>query len=414
MSEKNLYSEVKRRKMEALGKAKIVKAVEKFGKILTISGKYDQPEKVIKYTYASVKDSITPKQFNKINLNKYDFVVIGCPGNEIPSQYHYRFREFVENGGWILSTDWVLRTIIEPLFPGYIRWNNEKTADTVVSCEIVDPSHPFMHGVIESLKSYKGKGASSGGPKSYKVAALPGKQPTFRWWLEDKSFPIEVLRKNDVKVLIKSYEIQKKWGAAPVFVYFTFGRGLVAHFISHTHLQKGASKGKFASAIIITNLLDECVKYKYGVDIGGSGGYRDPNQPQRTMAPPYFDSATSAGGYKPAFGSMQDQAPYSPGGQYYPQSQPTYDPNIADPSQSVMPGQDKGITPEFGGVAKAFENQLLQDRTQRCVVCGGDFISYQGRIMECDSCNALYHFECLQQQIDLEGVCRSCGKVLLY
>ncbi len=150
MAEKSLYSEVKKRKMEALGKAAVVKQVEQHGKVLSIKGQYDQPDKVTSHMYAAVKDVINPGQFNKVTLSNYDLVVIGCPGNEIPGQFHPRFREYVENGGWILSTDWVLRTIVEPLFPGYIAWNGEKTADAVVACEIVDPSHPFLDGVIDS------------------------------------------------------------------------------------------------------------------------------------------------------------------------------------------------------------------------------------------------------------------------
>ncbi len=38
-SEKDLYSEVKRRKMEALGKKDVVKAVEKHGRILAVEGR---------------------------------------------------------------------------------------------------------------------------------------------------------------------------------------------------------------------------------------------------------------------------------------------------------------------------------------------------------------------------------------
>ena len=40
MSWKDLYSEVKKRKMEALDKKEVVQAVEKHGKILAISGRY--------------------------------------------------------------------------------------------------------------------------------------------------------------------------------------------------------------------------------------------------------------------------------------------------------------------------------------------------------------------------------------
>ena len=416
MSEKGLYSEVKKRKMEALGKSKIVKAVEKHGKILSIKGQYDQPDKVMKHTYAAVKDTIKPNQFNKIDLSKYDLVVIGCPGNEIPSKYHTRFRSYVENGGWVLSTDWVLRTIVEPMFPGYIKWNGEKTGDVVVSCEIVDPTHPFMDGVIDSLKSYKGKGKDKKnvGPKTYK-AAHPGLQPTFKWWLEDKSFPITILRKQDVKVLIRSYEIEKKWGAGPVFVYFPYGKGLVAHFISHTHLQKGASKGKFASAIILTNLLDECIKFKYGLDASQKSGYQD-------TAASSYGGVSSTDAWQDSFHQVNtnpfatQQTPQSPASAAPQQYQPGVYGTQQPAASPVTPTPDpsKGIVPDFGGVAQASEVPVLQDSTKPCVVCGQDFNTVQGKAYECNACRALYHEGCLQTQVNMEGVCKGCNKVLLF
>jgi len=404
--------------MEALGKANIVKAVEQKGKILSIQGQYDQPDKVMNYTYAAVKDTIKPTQFNKTDLSRYDLVVIGCPGNEIPSEYYMRFRDYVQNGGWILSTDWVLRTIIEPIFPGYIAWNGEKTADTVVACEIVEPNHPFMHGVIDSLKGFKGGGDESQmGPKSVKAAHAPGMQPEFKWWLEDKSFAITIVNPREVKVLISSYEIQKKWKAGPVFVYFTYGNGLIAHMISHTHLQKGASKGKFASAIILTNLLDECIKHKYGLEAGRQrSGYQDANatiggvassdswqqivQPATSMPPP---STNPYDPYShPASGKGGGPTSYSP--YALPSEGPAM--QAPDPSQ--------GVVPDFGGVAQAVEIQMVADSTKMCSVCGQDFASSTGKIFECNACKAVYHEDCLQQQVNSDGTCKSCNKVILF
>ena len=95
MSFKDLYSEVKKRKMAALGKQKIVKAVEQHGKILGIKGKYEKPDKVIKYTYANVKEVIHPNDVPKTNLSLYDVVLVGCPGSEIPKSGISKFREYV-------------------------------------------------------------------------------------------------------------------------------------------------------------------------------------------------------------------------------------------------------------------------------------------------------------------------------
>nr|MDO8087561.1 hypothetical protein [Candidatus Sigynarchaeum springense] len=421
MSEKDLYSEVKKRKMEALGKASIVKAVEQKGKVLSIKGQYDQPDKVMNYCYAAVKDTINPNQFNKANISNYDLVVIGCPGNEIPSEYHLRFRDYVVNGGWILSTDWVLRTIVEPIFPGYISWNGEKTADVVVDCQIAEPNHPFMHGVIEGLKGFKGGDDSKMGPKSLKASQGPGLQPTFKWWLEDKSFPISVLNPQEVKVLVRSYEIGKKWRADPVFVYFTYGKGLVAHFISHTHLQKGASKGKFASAIIVTNLLDECIKHKYGIEAGRQrSGYQDMSTPAGgiSSSPSWGSSFVLVGGQAaPAPPPSEDAYnPYgspkaskgAPATGYSPYALPTEGP------ASYAPDPAQGVVPDFGGIAQAVEIQMVDDSTKMCVVCGQDFSSSSGKIYECNACKAVYHEDCVQQQVNSEGTCKSCFKVLLF
>jgi hypothetical protein len=420
MSEKDLYSEVKKRKMEALGKASIVKAVEQKGKVLSIKGQYDQPDKVMNYCYAAVKDTIGPNQFNKANISNYDLIVIGCPGNEIPSEYHLRFRDYVAAGGWILSTDWVLRTIVEPIFPGYIAWNGEKTADAVVDCQIVEPNHPFMHGVIDSLKGFKDGGDESKmGPKSLKAAQAPSMQPTFKWWLEDKSFPISILNPQEVKVLIRSYEIGKKWRADPVFVYFNYGKGLVAHIISHTHLQKGASKGKFASAIILTNLLDECIKHKYGLESGRQrSGYQDANAPAGgiSSSPSWEQSFMPVGGTPPstegAYSPYESKAPSKSKGTptpgYSPYALPSEGPGLTAPDPS------QGVVPDFGGVAQAIEIQMVDDSTKMCSVCAQDFTSSTGKIYECNACRAVYHEDCVQQQVNSEGTCKACGKVLLF
>ncbi|OLS14936.1 MAG: hypothetical protein RBG13Loki_1436, partial [Promethearchaeota archaeon CR_4] len=146
---KDLYGEIKARKMQQSAKANIVKKVEKSGRLLFVEGKYEKST-VVSKVYAATRDVIRPTQAAKKVLSEYDLVVIGCPGTEIPKAAFTKFRDYVfDNGGWILSTDWALRAVIESIFPGYIRWNNEKTDDCVVKCEIDDPHHPFMDDVVD-------------------------------------------------------------------------------------------------------------------------------------------------------------------------------------------------------------------------------------------------------------------------
>jgi hypothetical protein len=381
---KNLYSEVKNRKMQALGKQEIVKAVEKHGKILAIKGKYEKPEKCIGNCYASVKEIIRPEDVPKQTLSLYDVVLVGCPGSEIPKSGLSMFRDYVyEEGGWLLTTDWCLRTIVENAFPGYMHWGGEKTDDVVVQCEMVDAHHPFLDGIFSEIT--QGKYAEKG-PKAY------GKntQPTFSWWLEDKSFPITIDRPDIVHVLIRSEEIGRKWGKDPVLCYFD---GRVIHMISHTHLQKGGEKGHFVSAMILTNILDEKVGIKHGIKKGGG-------------TPQYVDYASSPS-------SQQSSIEWS--GQA-PVNYETYS-GGADSSAGMpeMPsGQSNETSPELTGTTQIIE---ITDKSkiglnQKCCFGDGGFDDYQGHIFQC-GCGTLYHEECLNVQLR-EGICKICEKIFLY
>ncbi len=374
MSWKDLYSEVKAKKMAALGKKDVVKAVEKHGKILAIRGKYEKPERVIKHSYASVKDIISPYEVLKRDLSKYDVVLIGCPGSEIPKSGMSKFRDYVVNdGGWVITTDWCLRTVIDDVFPGFIHWNGEKTGDAVVKCELVDPHHPFLDGVYGAIMTgkYSSKGAKS---------------PTFSWWLEDKSFPISIIRPDLVTVLIRSPEIGSRWGKDPVLVYFDVGKmgGRVIHMISHTHLQKGGKKGHFVSAMILTNILDEKVGIKTGVK--KSGG-----------APQYADYGGSS-------------SSYSSGIEWASPASTTPQNNYALPDS-----QSQDSTPEMFGTAQIEEvsDKSSIPATQKCALGDGTFAGYEGKVMKCGKCGTLYHENCLSIQLQ-DGTCKICGSIFLF
>ena len=365
---KDLYSEVKQRKMEALNKKDVVKAVEKHGKILAIKGRYEKPEKVVDHMYAAKHETIKPNQIMKYNLNEYDVVLIGCPGDEIPHSAFPKVSEYVNlNGGWLITTDWALKHIIETIFPGYIRWNRERTADAVVSCQILEPNHPFLDGVLTEIQQDK-----------WSKKAINTKKSEFKWWLENRSFPIQVLNP-EVRVLISSMEIQKKWGDAPVLCYFDYGKtgGRIIHLISHTHLQKGGSKGKYASALILTNILDEKVSIRMGISKGPSKGYVSDWEHTEASSNQFSES--------PSFENH----------------------NYVTPSFS-----DSALT----GTAQIIQVNVNDSNFSfgdKCAYCGYDFGEYSGKIYKCNSCNVAYHENCLNMQIN-EGVCKNCGKILLW
>ena len=376
MSWKDLYSEVKKRKMEALDKKDVVQAVEKHGKILAVNGRYEKPKKVIEHMYASLKNVIREKDIMKEKLSQYDVVLIGCPGSDIPHAAYPKVKDFVMNGGWLITTDWAIQSIIENIFPGFIRWNRARTADAVVACQIINPNHPFLDGVLSEIQQSKWQ----------KQAIKNTKKSEFRWWLETRSFPIQIINPEAVRVLIGSWEIQNKWGESPVLVEFDYGKmgGRVIHMISHTHLQKGGAKGKYASALILTNILDEKVSQKMGISKKPTPGYVSDWQTNQA----------------------QPQQPYQT-----PLEEQWISPN----------SQENYLTPSLGETGLTETSQIIEANinstdfsyASKCVYCGYDFTEYKGKIYLCQACKAPYHENCINSQVT-EGICKKCGRILLW
>ncbi len=403
MSDKDLYAEIKARKKAALGKKSIVEAVEHDGRLLVVQGKYDKPDKVLQFAYAKVKDEIRPSHVPKYKnkLAQYDLIVLGCPCTEIPKVGVSMFRDYViEDGGWILSTDWCVRAFVEQAFPGYVHWNGQKTEDVVVPCHLTQPDHPILDGIASALKSSKFS-PDSKSPKAIKAQMLQkSASQTFSWWLEDKSFPIVIDRPDDVVELIHSNEIAKKWGAGCVLCYFDVGKkgGRVFVMISHTHLQKGGTKGKYVSANLLTNILDERVGIRKGLidrkKKGSAPGYVDYGGPSKGSS----DFVT------PQLGTFEES-------DYEVWSEDDFmGVGVTPESQNV--GDTGGGAPEMIGTSQIVPLTETPAASQKCALGDGTFIGYGGKMYKCKECGAPYHDECLKIQLS-EGVCKICGRIIL-
>jgi len=177
--------------------------------ILVVRGTYDHVEWVLAALGLPFVE-LEPHQLREVDLRPEQLLVVNCPGNVGRVD---RVRGFVESGGSLFTTDWALRHVLEPAFPGVVAFNDRPTGDAVVRVEMAEHDNPFLQGVVE-----------------------PGDDPL--WWLEGSSYPIRVLDPGRVKVLIGSRELEAAWGEAAVAVTFPFGRGEVFHMISHYYLQR--------------------------------------------------------------------------------------------------------------------------------------------------------------------------------
>ena len=179
--------------------------------VVIVKGRYDRVQDVfgiLKVPYRLVETSEVPR----LRLRPEQLLIINCPG-QLERDGVLKVREFVEAGGSLFTTDWALKYVLEPAFPGIVGYTNRPTGDDVVRLDGVNHDNPFLEDVLRA-----------------------GDDP--QWWLEGSSYPIRIVAPERVKVLISSKELQQKYGESPVAILFHHGAGEVFHMISHYYLQR--------------------------------------------------------------------------------------------------------------------------------------------------------------------------------
>ncbi|MFW9999080.1 MAG: hypothetical protein ACFE9Q_06915 [Candidatus Hodarchaeota archaeon] len=185
--------------------------------IIIVAGSYDKIELVldlIKVPYILIQ----PHEVSQIELRSDQILIINCPGN-VNDDALTKIKEFVKKGGFLFTTDWVLLNILEKIFPLYLKYNQRPTADDCVKVEVLDKSNKFLEGLFDE-----------------KADPI--------WWLESSSYPIQILDKTRVKLLIVSKEMQEKYGEPPIVITFDHGDGTVLHMTSHYYLQRAELRTK--------------------------------------------------------------------------------------------------------------------------------------------------------------------------
>jgi len=185
--------------------------------IIIVAGAYDKIELVldlIKVPFILIQ----PHEVSQIELNPEQILIINCPGN-VNDDALPKIKEFVNKGGFLFTTDWTLQNILEKIFPKYLKYNQRPTADDCVRVEVLDKTNKFLEGL-------------------FKDEADP------IWWLEGSSYPIQILDKTRVKLLIVSKEMQEKYGEDPIVITFEYGDGTILHMTSHYYLQRAELRTK--------------------------------------------------------------------------------------------------------------------------------------------------------------------------
>lgn len=195
---------------DAPERARALDAVER-SDVIVVAGVYDHVESVLEALEVP-HTVVSTDEVDRLTLRPEQLLIVNCPG-QVSAAAITRIRAFVESGGSLFTTDWALKHVIEPAFPGVLAFTRRPTPDDVVRIEVIDRDNIYLQGVLDG-------------------------QDDPQWWLEGSSYPISVVDAERVQVLITSRELGEKYGEAPVAVWFRWGEGDVFHMISHYYLQR--------------------------------------------------------------------------------------------------------------------------------------------------------------------------------
>ena len=183
--------------------------------ILVVQGAHDYIQQVL--DLAGTRFSlVSPPALSTAALRQDQVMFVNC-GAKFDRRGLSKITNFVEDGGFLFTTDWALKDVLEPAFPGYVEYNQRRTRDEVVRVEIHAEDDPFLRTLI-------------------------GPEDDPQWWLEGSSYPIRILNSDKVEVIISSKELGSLYGEPAVFITFPVGLGRVYHMISHFYLQRSETR----------------------------------------------------------------------------------------------------------------------------------------------------------------------------
>jgi len=182
--------------------------------ILVIRGQWDDSTKPL-HSFGLKFDSIKPKDLPEHSLSKYKVVIVDCAG-EMPKEAIKKISDFVDYGGYLLSTDWSLQNTLELAFPNILQWNRDNCDGQITDAFILDTDSPLLAG-------------------------LNGRR--FTWKLDKLSQCVRILNPARVHMIARSSRLSlqdPQLGVLPdpllaggLALEFSFGRGKVLHLVGH-------------------------------------------------------------------------------------------------------------------------------------------------------------------------------------
>ncbi len=174
--------------------------------VVDVKGQWDKAGTALK-ALGIKHTSIRPSRLAYYSLDRARVVIVNCPG-EIKREELQKLRDFVTQGGYLISTDWSLDNVIKMAFPGFIEWNRGETSSSMMDAVVVTQDPEITTGTV----------------------------PYAGWKVDRESHTVRVVRPTMVDVLVRSRKLAARDDPdrlGILAVTFRFGRGRVLHLVGH-------------------------------------------------------------------------------------------------------------------------------------------------------------------------------------
>lgn len=215
-------------------------------KILVVNGHYDKVESVLELLKVK-HEEVSSRRLELTDLSDRRVLILNCTNEKLDRGTLLRIREFVADGGYLLTTDWGIENVLKDAFAGYL----EPVDDPMAKGRNITTLNEVIH--IHAAKEKRGH---------FLLAGTSLDEGEAKWWLEESSYPFVVRRPNDVEVLIESTDLKKRYGSDAVAATFRFGKGRVLHMLGHFYQKEGNLKGTFSTQRLIANFLVAAVRHR--------------------------------------------------------------------------------------------------------------------------------------------------------
>lgn len=173
--------------------------------VVEVAGQWDKADKTLtklELPFRHVKSRDVSSEL----LSSCKVLIINCAG-DLKRDKLQAIRDFVSQGGYLLTTDWALDRMLVQTFPGYVSWNKGINSKDIYDAEYLAPDPILANNTVRSAF----------------------------WKLDQASHMVRIMKPGTVRVLVGSRQLaaEDPDHTGALAVIFPFGKGYVLHMVGH-------------------------------------------------------------------------------------------------------------------------------------------------------------------------------------